>query len=40
MAISLGFGIIFSTSIILVIVPCLYMMVKDIVGLKSLFKKG
>lgn len=31
MAISLGFGIIFATSIILVIVPCLYMILEDIV---------
>ena len=33
MAISLGFGIIFSTSIILIIVPCLYMILEDIVSL-------
>jgi multidrug efflux pump subunit AcrB len=37
MAISLGFGIIFSTSIILVIVPCLYMILEDIASL-PLFK--
>lgn len=30
MAISLGFGIVFATSIILVIVPCIYMIVEDI----------
>ena len=30
MAISLGFGIIFATSIILVIVPCLYMVLEDL----------
>lgn len=30
MAISLGFGIVFATSIILVIVPCLYMILDDI----------
>lgn len=30
MAISLGFGIIFATSIILVLVPCLYMILEDI----------
>jgi multidrug efflux pump subunit AcrB len=30
MAISLGFGIVFATSIILVIVPCLYMTLEDI----------
>ncbi|GHA78390.1 efflux RND transporter permease subunit [Pontibacter akesuensis] len=33
MAISLGFGIIFATSIILVIVPCLYMILDDVVKL-------
>lgn len=32
MAISLGFGIVFATSIILVIVPCLYLVVEDIAG--------
>lgn len=32
MAISLGFGIIFATSIILVIVPCLYLILEDIVN--------
>ncbi len=31
MAISLGFGIVFATAIILVIVPCLYMVLEDIV---------
>ena len=30
MAISLGFGIVFATSIILVIVPCLYMALEDV----------
>ena len=30
MAISLGFGIVFATAIILVIVPCLYLMLEDI----------
>jgi multidrug efflux pump subunit AcrB len=29
MAISLGFGIVFATSIMLVVVPCLYMMLED-----------
>jgi multidrug efflux pump subunit AcrB len=29
MAISLGFGIVFATSIILVLVPCLYMILED-----------
>ena len=33
MAISLGFGIIFATSIILLIVPCLYLSLEDIVSL-------
>ncbi|WP_372639210.1 efflux RND transporter permease subunit, partial [Fodinibius sp.] len=32
MAISLGFGIVFATSIILVIVPCLYMILEDILS--------
>ncbi|MEX1238544.1 MAG: hypothetical protein WEB30_02475 [Cyclobacteriaceae bacterium] len=30
MAISLGFGIVFATAIILVIVPCLYLILDDI----------
>lgn len=30
MAISLGFGIVFATSIILVLVPCLYMVLEDV----------
>ena len=33
MAISLGFGIIFATSIILLLVPCLYMVLEDITSL-------
>lgn len=33
MAISLGFGIVFATSIILVLVPCLYLILEDISGL-------
>lgn len=37
MAISLGFGIVFATSIILVIVPCLYLIAEDIM---LYFKKG
>lgn len=37
MAISLGFGIVFATSIILVIVPCLYVVLEDIY---LLTKKG
>jgi len=32
MAISLGFGILFATSIILLIVPCLYMILEDVKG--------
>ncbi len=32
MAISLGFGIIFATSIILLIVPCLYLVMEDVKG--------
>lgn len=35
MAISLGFGIVFATSIILVIVPCLYMILDDILVKKD-----
>jgi len=35
MAISLGFGIIFATSIILVIVPCLYMVLEDVRSLAA-----
>jgi multidrug efflux pump subunit AcrB len=32
MAISLGFGIVFATSIILVIVPCLYLILEDVLS--------
>ncbi|MGK7396110.1 MAG: efflux RND transporter permease subunit [Candidatus Cyclobacteriaceae bacterium M3_2C_046] len=36
MAISLGFGIVFATAIILIIVPCLYLILEDmVVGLKK-----
>ena len=35
MAISLGFGIIFATSIILLLVPCLYMILEDIISLAT-----
>lgn len=35
MAISLGFGILFATSIMLVVVPCLYMMLEDVKGLTA-----
>lgn len=37
MAISLGFGIVFATSIILVIVPCLYLILED---LSLMIRKG
>ena len=33
MAISLGFGIVFATSIMLVVVPCFYMLIEDIQGI-------
>lgn len=33
MAISLGFGILFSTAIMLILIPCLYLVVEDIQGL-------
>jgi len=33
MAISLGFGVLFATAIILLIVPSLYMIVEDFLGL-------
>ena len=33
MAISLGFGILFSTAIILVLIPCLYLILEDIIAL-------
>jgi len=39
MAISLGFGILFATAIILILVPCLYMILEDIQGLFS-FRQG
>ncbi len=34
MAISLGFGVLFTTFIILLLVPCLYMILEDVKGLK------
>ncbi|MCT8338713.1 efflux RND transporter permease subunit [Flavobacteriaceae bacterium TK19130] len=37
MAISLGFGIVFATSIILIIVPCLYLLLEDI---RLMIQKG
>lgn len=33
MAISLGFGIVFATGVILLLVPCLYLIIEDMVGL-------
>ena len=33
MALSLGFGILFSTAVTLVLVPCLYLVVEDLVNL-------
>ncbi len=35
MAISLGFGILFSTAIILVLVPCLYLILEDILAMTT-----
>lgn len=32
MAISLGFGIVFATAIILILVPCLYLILEDVLG--------
>ena len=32
MAISLGFGILFATAIMLVFIPCLYLIVEDVLG--------
>ena len=40
MAISLGYGIVFATAITLVIVPCLYMMLDDILGLLRFGKRA
>ena len=44
MAISLGFGILFVTAIILIIVPCLYMVLEDVhqaaIGLKKVALEG
>lgn len=33
MAISLGFGIVFATSLILLLVPCLYLILEDLLRL-------
>ncbi|HBE71069.1 MAG TPA: AcrB/AcrD/AcrF family protein [Planctomycetaceae bacterium] len=35
MAISLGFGILFSTAIILVLIPCLYLVLEDLINLTA-----
>jgi multidrug efflux pump subunit AcrB len=37
MAISLGFGILFATMITLILVPCLYMIIEDVLGV---FRSG
>ncbi len=37
MAISLGFGILFATAITLIIIPCLYIILEDVLGL---FRRG
>jgi Cu/Ag efflux pump CusA len=37
MAISLGYGILFATVITLILVPCLYMIVEDYLGLARYF---
>lgn len=37
MALSLGYGIVFATAIILVVVPCLYMVLEDIKTIRSSF---
>lgn len=36
MAISLGFGILFATAIMLVLIPCLYLVVEDVLGMFTL----
>jgi multidrug efflux pump subunit AcrB len=40
MAISLGFGILFATTIILILVPCLYLFFEDMNNLLLRSKKG
>ena len=40
MAISLGFGILFATAIILVLVPCLYLILEDIVRVTNVVRRG
>jgi multidrug efflux pump subunit AcrB len=39
MAISLGFGIVFATAIILVLIPCLYLALEDVKNLRSAGKQ-
>jgi hypothetical protein len=33
MAVSLGYGIVFATVVVLLLIPCLYMIVEDLRGL-------
>ncbi len=33
MAISLGYGILFATAIMLVLIPCLYLITEDVLGM-------
>ena len=40
MAISLGFGIVFATAIILIIVPCFYLIMEDLVGKQATNKQA
>lgn len=40
MAISLGFGILFATAIILVLVPCLYLILEDVLGVLKMENKA
>ncbi len=39
MAISLGFGVMFATGITLVIVPCLYLILEDVIGLRDALRR-
>lgn len=39
MAISLGFGIVFATGIILLLVPCLYLILEDLTALFGVFRR-
>lgn len=40
MAISLGFGILFTTAIMLVLIPCLYLVAEDVLGLFTVTVKS